>query len=58
MKSIDIVPVTLYNTSCTFETQFFSKTGVWRSLAIALDLGSRGRRFESCHPDFYCHNIW
>ena len=26
--------------------------GVWLSLARALDLGSRGRRFESCHPDF------
>ena len=25
--------------------------GVWLSLARALDLGSRGRRFESCHPD-------
>ena len=27
--------------------------GVWLSLARALDLGSRGRRFESCHPDSY-----
>ena len=27
-------------------------SGVWLSLARALDLGSRGRRFESCHPDF------
>ena len=27
--------------------------GVWLSLARALDLGSRGRRFESCHPDFF-----
>ena len=26
-------------------------SGVWLSLARALDLGSRGRRFESCHPD-------
>ncbi len=26
------------------------KIGVWLSLARALDLGSRGRRFESCHP--------
>ena len=25
--------------------------GVWLSLARALDLGSRGRRFESCYPD-------
>ena len=30
------------------------ENGVWLSLARALDLGSRGRRFESCHPDqFY-----
>ena len=28
-----------------------TKYGVWLSLARALDLGSRGRRFESCHPD-------
>ena len=28
--------------------------GVWLSLARALDLGSRGRRFESCHPDRVC----
>ena len=28
-----------------------NKNGVWLSLARALDLGSRGRRFESCHPD-------
>ncbi len=26
-------------------------SGVWLSLARVLDLGSRGRRFESCHPD-------
>ena len=26
--------------------------GVWLSLARVLDLGSRGRRFESCHPDY------
>ena len=30
-----------------------NKNGVWLSLARALDLGSRGRRFESCHPDRY-----
>ena len=29
-----------------------NKNGVWLSLARALDLGARGRRFESCHPDF------
>ena len=26
--------------------------GPWRSLVSALDWGSRGRRFESCRPDF------
>ena len=26
--------------------------GAWRSLASALDWGSRGRRFKSCRPDF------
>ena len=26
--------------------------GLWRSLASALDWGSRGRRFKSCQPDF------
>ena len=30
--------------------------GVWRSLASAPDLGSGGRRFESCHPEFFI--IW
>ena len=32
-----------------------NKNGVWLSLARALDLGSRGRRFESCHPDLNTH---
>ncbi len=27
--------------------------GVWLSLARVPDLGSGGRRFESCHPDLY-----
>ena len=27
--------------------------GAWRSLASALEWGSRGRRFESCRPDFF-----
>jgi hypothetical protein len=27
--------------------------GAWRSLASALDWGSRGRRFKSCRPDFW-----
>jgi hypothetical protein len=26
--------------------------GAWRSLASALAWGARGRRFESCRPDF------
>ena len=26
--------------------------GAWRSLASALDWGSRGRRFKSCRPDW------
>ena len=28
-----------------------SNYGLWRSLASALDWGSRGRRFKSCQPD-------
>ena len=36
-----------------------SNIGVWLSLARALDLGSRGRRFESCHPDiFFTNSLW
>ena len=27
--------------------------GMWCSLASMRDLGSRGRRFESCHSDFW-----
>ena len=27
--------------------------GVWLSLARVPGLGPGGRRFESCHPDFY-----
>ena len=27
-------------------------------LGSALDLGSRGRRFESCHPDHYFFLTW
>ena len=30
------------------------QSGAWRSLASALDWGSRGRRFKSCRPDFTC----
>ena len=28
-----------------------TNNGMWRSLASALVLGTRGRRFKSCHPD-------
>ena len=40
----------MYNTTCV-QTKGRGN-GVWLSLARALDLGSRGRRFESCHPDY------
>lgn len=30
--------------------------GVWLSLARVPDLGSGGRRFKSCHPDFWLLN--
>ena len=33
------------------ETPVQSMVGAWRSLASALEWGSRGRRFESCRPD-------
>ena len=46
----------MYNMSCVRDMTNIKKrqtlcSGVWLSLARALDLGSRGRRFESCHPD-------
>ena len=31
--------------------------GAWRSLASALDWGSRGRRFKSCRPDLPCITV-
>lgn len=31
--------------------------GVWLSLVRALDLGSRGRPFESGHPNFYFYKL-
>ena len=34
-------------------TKAKSNNGVWLSLARAPGLGPGGRRFESCHPDFY-----
>ena len=40
----------------SFHTKMFWKgverNGLWRSLASALDWGSRGRRFKSCQPDY------
>ena len=47
----------MYNMSCVRDMTNIKKrqtlcSGVWLSLARALDLGSRGRRFESCHPDY------
>ena len=49
----------MYNMSCVRDMTNIKKrqtlcSGVWLSLARALDLGSRGRRFESCHPDCDC----
>ena len=53
---VDIKGVFMYNMSCVRDMTNIKKrqtlcSGVWLSLARALDLGSRGRRFESCHPD-------
>ena len=56
---VDITHSILYNESCverwgTNYSESASRikgTGVWLSLARAPDLGSGGRRFESCHPD-------
>jgi hypothetical protein len=50
----------MYNMSCVRDMTNIKKrqtlcSGVWLSLARALDLGSRGRRFESCHPDLDNH---
>ena len=58
-KSVDIWRIIAYNLSCCCGTRVknlrnnnkIKPFGVWLSLARALDLGSRGRRFESCHPD-------
>ena len=54
---VDIKGVFMYNMSCVRDMTNIKKrqtlcSGVWLSLARALDLGSRGRRFESCHPDY------
>ena len=46
---VDIISMSVYNTSCVTEQK---SNGVWLSLARVPDLGSGGRRFESCHPDF------
>ena len=53
-KIVDNFQDVIYNMSCVTKAESrFPKTltGVWLSLARVLDLGSRGRRFESCHPD-------
>ena len=53
-KVVDNLKNVIYNMSCVTkkESRFrIALTGVWLSLARVLDLGSRGRRFESCHPD-------
>jgi hypothetical protein len=51
-KVVDNHPCFMYNNTCV-ETRQTNKCliGVWLSLARAPDLGSGGRRFESCHPD-------
>ena len=44
----------LYNRFCAMEMATkMQLNGVWLSLARAPGLGPGGRRFESCHPDFY-----
>ena len=58
-KVVDIIKVIVYNNSCVRERREKKSnidcikkiSGVWLSLARAPDLGSGGRRFESCHPD-------
>ena len=42
---------TTYTVEGSENSNKIKPSGVWLSLARALDLGSRGRRFESCHPD-------
>lgn len=42
----------MYNIPCLI-AKHLRNFGVWLSLARVLDLGSRGRRFESCHPDLF-----
>ena len=46
---IDISESVGYNSICQCADRI--DAGVWLSLARVLDLGSRGRRFKSCHPD-------
>ena len=43
---------TTYTVEGSENSNKIKPSGVWLSLARALDLGSRGRRFESCHPDY------
>lgn len=56
-KVVDNHPCFMYNNTCV-ETRQTNKCliGVWLSLARAPDLGSGGRRFESCHPDLKRRN--
>ena len=49
-KMLDNLWVFSYNNSCAVKNKK-REYGVWLSLARAPDLGSGGRRFESCHPD-------
>ena len=57
LKKLLTFSLTWYIISNVFERNTKNKntkqeTGVWLSLARVPDLGSGGRRFESCHPDF------
>ena len=60
-KSVDIWRIIAYNLSCCCGTRVknlrnnnkIKPFGVWLSLARALDLGSRGRRFESPRAHFF-----
>ena len=49
-KMLDFIYNLPYNNTCAAKKKK-ARNGVWLSLARAPDLGSGGRRFESCHPD-------
>ncbi len=56
---VDNEKILLYNATCVVRQRTGNKeTGVWLSLARVPDLGSGGRRFESCHPDFKLNNYF